>query len=110
MSDITHYQIPLNGVSPEDDVALKALFEAHAALFDSAILSTYGGDIRYAVVAGSFSVTGLSDGKVNYDCQVNYFAPCHDQNDFFQVQGSANYEVTGENIILKLDETLWNID
>jgi len=110
MSDVKNYLIPLNGISPEDNVALKALFEAHSRLFDGAILSAYGGDVRYAVVDGSFSITSLSDGHITYQCQVNYFAPCHDQNDFFQTQGSANYEIAGENIVLKLDETLWNVE
>ncbi len=110
MSDVKNYLIPLNGTSPEDNFALKAVFEAHSGLFDGAILSAYGGDTRYAVVEGTFSVTGLSDGQVTYQCQINYFAPCHDQNDFFQAQGSANYELAGENIVLQLDETLWNVD
>lgn len=110
MSNLKQYLIPLNHVSPEDDAALKALFEAHSTLFDSAILSSYGGDVRYAVVEGTFSITLLHGGKIHYHCQVNYFAPCHDQNDFFQTQGDAEYSIEGGNIILKLDETLWNID
>jgi len=110
MSNVKNYLISLNGVSPEDDVALKALLEAHSKLFDGAILSTYGGDVRYAVVEGTFTVTSLSDRQIKYFCQVNYFAPCHDQNDFFQTEGSADYDIEEGNIILKLDETLWNID
>lgn len=110
MSDVKNYLIPLNGISPEDNVALKALFEAHSTLFDGAILSAYGGDVRYAVVDGTFSVTSLLDGQVDYQCQVNYFAPCHDQNDFFQVQGRADYEIEAGNVNLKVDETLWNVD
>jgi len=110
MSNVKDYVIPLNGVSPEDLAALKVLFEAHSTLFNGAILSAYGGDIRYAVVDNSFTVTSLSDGRIKYLCQVNYFAPCHDQNDFFQVEGSADYDVAEGNIILKLDETLWNVE
>ena len=110
MSNLKQYLIPLNNVSPEDDAALKALFEAHSRLFDIAILSAYGGDVRYAVVEGTFGITLLPGGKIHYHCQVNYFAPCHDQNDFFQAQGNADYSIEGENIILNLDETLWNVD
>lgn len=109
MSNVKDYVIPLNGVSPEDLTAVKGLFETHSQLFNAAILSTYGEDIRYAVADGTFGVTELSDGQVKYLCQVNYFAPCHDKNEFFQVQGNADYAVVGENIILKLDETLWNV-
>lgn len=110
MSEIKYYLIPLQGVAKEDASGLKALLVAHASLFDGAILSAYGGDIRYAVVPGSFSISDLSDGKIHYHCQVNYFAPCHDQNDFFPCQGSAEYAFIDDNIRLKLDETLWNVD
>lgn len=110
MSNLKQYCIPLNHISPTDDVALKALFEAHSTLFDGAILSTYGGDVRYAVVKETFRVTLQPGGKIHYHCQVNYFAPCHDQNDFFPVQGNGDYAIEGGNIILKLDETLWNVD
>lgn len=110
MGQIKKYAIPLNGIPAADIAALKRVLEAHAALFNAAILSAYGGDIRYSVMDNSFTVTDISGGRIDYLCQVNYFAPCNDQNDFFQATGSAYYKIANDEIVLELDEKLWNVD
>lgn len=110
MSNIKNYVIPLEGVSANDPAALKALLEDNSSLFDSAILSTYGGDIRYAVIDDSFTVTNLADGQIKYSSKIHYFAPCNDQNDIFEAHGSANYTIIDEVLTLTLDETVWNVE
>lgn len=63
MSDVKNYLIPLNGISPEDNFALKTLFEVHSKLFDGAILSVYGGDVRYAVVEEALPLRVYPTGR-----------------------------------------------
>lgn len=109
MDNIKKHTIYLGGGDVKDTVFLKQTIEGHASLFDRAILSTYGGDTRYTVVDNSFHITGISADKISYCCQVNYFSPCHSQNENFETAGSAYYHIMGDELVLALDETLWNV-
>ncbi|MBS0847267.1 hypothetical protein [Citrobacter sp. JGM124] len=110
MNNIRKYTIPLDENSVESMVDLSKLLEAHASVFSGTILSAYGGDIRYAIVDDSFTITNISAEKINYCCKINYFAPCNGQNEVFEGKGEVSYNIVNNKIILELDETLWNVD
>lgn len=109
MQQITTHQIPLNGTSPSDLNTLKGIIESNAGVFDEHLLTGFGGDARYSVIDGSFKITMIAEGFFEYTAEINFYAGCADMDDTSTINGTMEFEIEGDNIIIDLDETVWDV-
>lgn len=109
MHQIKSYELPLNGKNPSDLNALKDIIESNADKFNEYLLTDFGGDARYSVIDGSFEITSIAEGFFEYKVQINFYAGCADMDDTSTVDGSMDFEIEDNSIIIELDETVWNV-
>lgn len=110
MNKIVHYKLPLTEGGINNLNEISALIEDNSILFESAVLSTYGGDSRYSFLDDSFKVSSIVNGFVEFTCQVNFYAGCADQNDTFDESGSFEFEIEEGHLVFELDETVWRTE
>ncbi len=109
MQQITTHQIPLYGTNPSDLNALKDIIESNAGSFDEHLLTGFGGDARYSVIDGSFEITVIAEGFFEYTAEINFYAGCADMDDTSTINGTMEFEIEDDNIIIELDETVWDV-
>ncbi|MEN4767308.1 hypothetical protein [Duffyella gerundensis] len=110
MQKIKTYTISIKDTDSSDLGEIKKVFEENASLFNAHFLSTYGGDARYSVIAGSFKVIGITEDFLEFTAQINFFAGCNDQNEVFDVDSCIDYEIDEDQITFELDETVWHTE
>ena len=109
MQQIRNYELPLYGTNPTDLNALKVIIESNADKFDEYLLTGFGGDARYSVIDGSFEVTTIAEGFIEYTAEINFYAGCADMDDTSTINGTMDFEIEDDSIILELDETVWDV-
>lgn len=105
----TQYVFPLNGCSSTNLNALKEIIESNADDFDDFLLSDFGGDARYSVIDGSFEITKIDDGFLEYTAEINFYAGCADMDDTSTINGNMDYEIENGSIVIELDESVWDV-
>ncbi len=109
MQQITNHQIPLSGTNSLDLNVLKDIIESNAGAFDEHLLTGFGGDARYSVIDGSFEIKSIAEGFFEYTAEINFYAGCADMDDTSTINGTMEFEIEDDKIIIELDETVWDV-
>ena len=107
---IVEHAIPLNGVAPDDLDGIKELIESNSEIFNDYLLAGFGGNASYSVIDGSFEVTNIEMGCLEYSASIHFFAGCRNLNDVDSTDGSLEFDVEDGKITFSIDETVWNVE
>ncbi|UJD93756.1 hypothetical protein FS593_05345 [Lelliottia amnigena] len=103
------YRFPLNGSDPDNQRALREIIESNASSFDDYLLSSHSGDSQYSVNDGTFEVIEIGERFFSYKVDMQYFAGCKDMNFEDTLEGTIEYEILEGHIVIRLDETAWDV-
>ncbi|MGV4179618.1 hypothetical protein [Citrobacter portucalensis] len=107
---ISIHRLPLNDVEVDDLKGISVVIESNAHIFNDYLLAPYGGDASYSVCDGSFEVTDIADGYIEFCYDIQYFNGCKDMNFIDQKHDNLEYSIDGNQLIFELDETAWRVE
>lgn len=85
------------------------LIRTFPSSFDDYLLSSHSGDSQYSVNDGTFEVIEIGKRFFSYKVDMQYFAGCKDMNFEDTLEGTIEYEILEGHIVIRLDETAWDV-
>lgn len=108
--NINECRLPLNDVDADDLKGISEVIESNAHIFNDYLLASYGGDASYSVCDGSFEVTDIAEGYIEFCYDIQFFNGCKDMNFIDQKHDNLEYFIDEHNVVFELDETAWRVE
>lgn len=110
MVDGNEYSLNLGDVNPNDFDALSEFLIRNADKFENYALSSISdSDSRYTYDKYNFEITDIDEAGFNFIAPYTHYAGCPDQNYSGEVEGYAEYEIVGNEIVFTLEELSWDV-